>query len=96
MALLRRQSDGTFEGSFDLLRRNKCTLPSAVEDTTAAHVDARNNRPELLVYQQGKPTVAAVAQQFNDVVDRSPDSALTVARRATELHPDDPDAWSGR
>ncbi len=96
VAVLHRQGDGSFTGSFDL-PPDAVYAALAVEDTVAAHVDARDDRPwELLVYRDGKPTLDALTQQFNDVLGRSPDSALAVVRRATELYPDDPTAWASR
>ncbi|HVX39267.1 MAG TPA: TlpA disulfide reductase family protein [Gemmatimonadaceae bacterium] len=96
VALLSRQPDGNFAGSFTL-PRNVVYAAFAVEDSTAAHVDAHGDRLwELLVYRDGKPTAEALAQEFNDVLARSPDSALSIVRRATDLYPDDPRAWGAR
>jgi hypothetical protein len=96
VATLERGRDGIFAGAFDL-PADAVYGAFAIENAGATRVDSRNGRLwDLIVYRDGRPTASALTQQFNDVIERSPDSALAIARVATELHPDDAGAWASR
>ncbi|MEO8623178.1 MAG: redoxin family protein [bacterium] len=93
---LTRRGSQSFEGAFDL-PSGVVYAALAVEDTAGTRVDANHGRLwELLVYQDGKPSEASLIQQYNDVLGRSPDSALIVVRTRSSLYPDSPGAWAGR
>lgn len=93
---LTRRGSQSFEGAIDL-PPGVVYAAFAVEDTAGTQVDANQGRLwELLVHQGGKPSEASLIQKFNDLVGRSPDSALTVVRTRSSLYSDSPDAWAAR
>jgi hypothetical protein len=90
------RSGSSFVGAFDL-PRDVVYAVFAVEDPQAKIVDAHGGRLwGLLVYTDSKPSLDALRQEFNDVIDRSPDSALSIVRRTTDLYPESPRAWANR
>jgi hypothetical protein len=95
-ASLERGRSGLYEGEFTL-PPGAVYMAAAVENKRGTTLDDhRGYLWELIVHADGKPTYDALNQQFNDVISRSPDSALAIARRTTALHPEDPDGWANR
>ncbi len=85
---------GKFEGTVQL-PDSVVYAVFAVEDTLGARVDS-NRRAlwELLVFNGEEPDYRALVQQQNDLSERNWQGGLEAARRATELYPDNPNAWS--
>jgi thiol-disulfide isomerase/thioredoxin len=95
-ARLVRDGASTYTGSFDLPAR-AVYAAFAVENPAGDRIDANGGRLwDLLVRRGDKPSLAALEQQFNDVIDRSPDSALSIVRSTTLMYPDSPEAWGSR
>jgi hypothetical protein len=94
LAVLRRQPNGVFSGSF--------TLPDsivygalAVEDSAAGIVDDDGGRDwEVLVAGEGgTPRFEALDQRAQDMMGRNWEEGFATARRMVSLYPDDVRAW---
>lgn len=94
-AVLRRASDGTFQGGF-VLPDSVVFAALAVEDVAARQVDDHGGRPwELLVHDdQGRPTLAALLQREHDYYGRDMAEVLATARRRATIDPEDPGIWA--
>ena len=70
----------------------------AVEDLSGERLDSRNRRLwEVLVHGgSGRPTLAALGAQAEDLLPRDWGAAYRTAIRMTELYPDAPQAWLHR
>ncbi len=94
VAQLEKVGRRRFEGSVQL-PDSVVYAVFAVEDTLGARVDSnRGALWELLVFNGDEPDYRALVQQQNDLSGRNWQGGLEAARRATEVYPDDPDAWS--
>ena len=96
VTVLQRTGGDEFRGTFEL-PSDVVYAAFAVEDSAGTIVDANDGKLwDILVYDGGRPSLAALQQQMNDEMDRSPDSALTLARHMTAVYPAEPTAWASR
>lgn len=95
VAVLHRQADGVYRGSFSLPA--EIVYPAfAVEDAAAARTDSREGRFwELKAHDSdGRPLAEALQQRFNDHMGRDDLAVLESARERVGLYPDHPAGWS--
>jgi hypothetical protein len=88
VAILERQEDGSFRGSFQLPDSVVYAL-LVVEDEAATVIDTNQRRGwELLVHDAaGTPVEAALQQRSHDMMGRNWELAYETARRRAELYP---------
>jgi peroxiredoxin len=90
---LERNTSGSYRGSF-VLPDSVVYAVFAVEDSGGRRVDSNGRRLwELLVHQEGNPTLQALLQKQNDLVGRNWEAALATAQAAAVLYPESPSAW---
>jgi hypothetical protein len=95
IAVLDRQSDGTFRGTFRL-PSDVVYAALAIENSAATRTDTREGRFwELLVHgNDGRPLLAALRQRFDDHMGRDELAVLETARDMVRLYHDHPSVWS--
>lgn len=94
-AILTRGDDGLFRGEVEL-PESVVYAAFAVEDLYGRVVDSRNRTLwTVLVHgRDGRPTLAALGERFNDLVTRGWMDAQDVARTMTRLYPESPRGWA--
>jgi hypothetical protein len=95
VAVLDRQSDGTFRGRFRI-PSDVVYAALAIENPSATRTDTREGRFwELLVHgDDGRPLLAALRQRFDDHMGRDRLAVLETARDMARLYPHNPSVWS--
>lgn len=92
-ATLTREGKGRFEGRFKL-PDHAVYAAFAVEAPDGHYVDSNDHRLwELLTSKDGRPLLAAFAEQARDLQGRNWPEALEVARRMVQVYPQSPYAW---
>jgi hypothetical protein len=94
-AVLERQRDGSYRGSFSL-PAEVVYAAFAVEDVAATRTDSREGRFwELLLHDaNGHPVFEALQQRFSDHMGRDELAVLETAREMVRLYPEHPAGWS--
>lgn len=94
VAVLQRERDGLFHGSFSL-PDDVVYAAFAVEDISATRSDSRHGRFwELMVHEDGIPIFEALEQRFNDHMGRDRMEVLETARSMVRTYPDRIQSWS--
>jgi peroxiredoxin len=95
VAVLEKQRDGTFLGSFSL-PADVVYAAFAVEDVAATRTDSREGRFwEVLVHDAaGRPLFETLKQRCNDHMGRNELAVLETAREMVRLYPENPTGWS--
>jgi peroxiredoxin len=95
IAVLARQRDGTYRGTFSLPTEVVYGV-FAVEDMAVTRTDSREGRFwELLMHDRdGRPAFEALEQRFNDHMGRDELAVLESAREMVRLHPENPRGWT--
>lgn len=94
-AILTREDDGLFRGEVGL-PDSVVYAAFAVEDLHGRVVDSRNQTLwNVMVHgPDGRPTLAALGERFNDLAARGWMEARDVARTMTRLYPGSPRGWA--
>ena len=95
LAVLKRQRDGTYRGSFSV-PDEVVYAAFAVENEAATRTDTREGRFwELFVHdREGRPLFATLEQRLNDHVGRDALAVLETARELVRHYPDRSQSWT--
>jgi peroxiredoxin len=95
IAVLARQPDGSYRGSFDV-PRDVVYAALAVEDRLGERTDSRGGKAWDLVVAgpNGRPSLHGLEQQFQDHLYRDELALSRIARTMVELHPGRAESWN--